>query len=379
MKAKEILVTPGVYDGLTVRLVQAMEGNSLKRHAKKEQNYNQEVWIMRKGMNKMNSSIVTRGILILMLVCASLALIPWPGDSVSAAERKEYFVGSMTSSGSGYLWVSAVSEVVNRYVPQVRLTPQGTPSTEDNILRMKDGRLSLGLALQMVAHEYYTGKAGVKYDGLRSLWALYATRTHFLTPKDSGINSLMDLKGKRVSFSPMGSGSYNVTKCIMDALGLDMKKDFKAQFIESGESASALKNRAIMAWIVHPSLPHPVTMDLAVTLVGGVKLVSLSEDEIKKTITKYPALSRTVIPGGTYTGVSQDVAGVGAYTYLYATPSFPEDLAYSIAKVLHEHHDEVIKNYASAKESTAETTAQFPAIPLHPGVKKYLTEKGFLK
>ncbi len=334
---------------------------------------------MGKKENKGNWLIFWIGALIVVLTVSSLALAAEKVPSAPAASSKEYFVGSMTSKGSGYMWVSAASEVINRNVPQIHLVALGTPSTEDNILRMKGGRLSLGLALQMVAYNYYTGKAEVKYDGLRSLWALYATRMHFITRKDTNINSVRDMVGKRVSFSPVGSGSYNVTKCILDALGLDMEKNFKALYMESGESASALKSGAIEAWIVHPSIPHPSTMDLAVTVRGGIKLVSLSEEEVKKVITLYPSLSKTTIPANTYTGVNYEAAGVGAYTYLYATQDFPEDFAYKMAKVLDEYHNEVVKNYASAIESTAQNTGSNAVIPLHPGVKKYLNEKGILK
>jgi len=312
--------------------------------------------------------------LFIFLLIVGIILI----TSGSSFAVNKYAVGTASVSGSSYLFGSAFSDVVNKYSEKVKLTPVATGGTADNIEQLRRGELKIGLTSSAWLHKAYNGVGMPEYKGLRILWAMYEEKFHMITKKDNPAAALNDFVGKRVSFGNKGSGTYKSSEAILESIGLSFK-DFKAQYLPTGESLLALRNGQIDAMVTITGSPHPGTMDLAVTLKGGIKLISLSEEEIKKISEKYPYMKKTIIPAGTYHLVDYDVIGIGGSRYLASSEELSEEDAYEIAKVVDMHYEDLVQSYAGAKDSTAKVTSEATIVPLHPGVLKYLKEKGYIK
>lgn len=58
------------------------------------------------------------------------------------------------------------------------------------------------------------------------LWAMYPNSLHIVTTADSGIKSLLDLKGKRVSTGAPGSGTEVEAFLVLKLVGIDPARDF---------------------------------------------------------------------------------------------------------------------------------------------------------
>lgn len=166
-------------------------------------------------------------------------------------------------------------------------------------------------------------------------------------------------------------------KYALDALGLSFA-DFDAKYLSVAESVNALKDGSIEGYFVGIGTPSSAFIDLAM-MPSGLKLISLSQEDIKKCHTKYNFLTETVIPANTYKGVDYETRGVGRWHFLVCRADFPEEAAYQIAKALTEHHKELMAVMVAAKYSTPENTLKEAIIPLHPGAEKYFREKGFIK
>ena len=105
--------------------------------------------------------------------------------------------------------------------------------------------------------------------------------------------------------------------------------------------------------------------------------------EVAKIRAKYPWYANYTIEKSWYTNALKDDAkDVNTFTewiYVATRDDFPEATAYQIAKVLGEHHYELVAAFKAANSSTAENTAKYPGFALHPGTARYLREKGLLK
>jgi len=312
--------------------------------------------------------------LFIFLLIAGIILT----TSASSLAVNKYAVGTASTSGSSYLFGAAFSDVVNKNSEMVELTPVATGGTADNIEKLRRGELMIGLTSSDWLHKAYNGIDMPEYKGIKILWAMYEEKFHMITGKDNPAASIYDFKGKKVSFGNEGSGTYGSSEAILSSLGLSFE-DFKAYYLPTEESLTALRNGQIDAMVTITGSPHPGTMDLAVTLKGGIKLIPLSDEDIQKVSAKYPYMQKTVIPAGTYNLVDYDVPGIGGSRYLASSEGLPEEDAYEIAKVIDMNYEDLVKAYAGAKDATAKVTSEATIVPLHPGIMKYLKEKGYLK
>jgi hypothetical protein len=294
----------------------------------------------------------------------------------SDGKTHRFMLGTAGTGGEVYMWGGGASRIVGQYAPNVALTAQLTAGSGENLIRLRNGTLQVALASNELNWEMSRGNGDLpKYDH-RALFAMYIGEWHWGARRDFPGNTIYDFKGKKVSFGPKGGGSYELVKYVLDALGLSFA-DFDAQYLSVAESVDAFKDGSIDGYVVALGTPSAAFLDLATTR-GGIKLISLSPEDIQKARAKYDFLSETVIPPSTYNGVDYEVRGVGRWHFMVARPDFPEEAAYQIVKALTEHHNELVRIVAAARQSTAENSVSHTVLPLHSGAERYFREKQYL-
>jgi TRAP transporter TAXI family solute receptor len=291
--------------------------------------------------------------------------------------KQRFMLGTAGSGGEVYIWGGGAAKVVNQHAPGVQLTAQLTAGSGENLVRMANGGLKIGLSSNELIWEMATAREDLgKYEP-RAVFAMYLGEWHWVARRSFPGNTIYDFKGKRVSFGPKGGGSYQLAKYVLDALNLRFA-DFDARYLSVAETIDALKDRAIDGYIVGMGIPAPTFLDLA-TMPGGIKLIGLAKEDIEKARQQYSFLTETVIPANTYKNVDYEVRGLGRWHFMIASPEFPEQAAYEIAQALTEHHQELVDVVPAAKQSTAENTIQHAMVPLHPGVARYFRESRFIE
>ena len=94
----------------------------------------------------------------------------------------------------------------------------------DNVNAIISGLRNSGFAQSDVAYWAYTGTGTMEgkepAKDLRTIAALFQEHIHLVALKKSNINSVKDLKGKRVSLDEPGSGTYVDAKLILESNGL---------------------------------------------------------------------------------------------------------------------------------------------------------------
>lgn len=123
---------------------------------------------------------------------------------------------------------------------------------------IRTGRVALAFTLPDTAWDAYNGnlKGLNEKVGVRSLMALYSNFMHIVALDGTGIKSVADLKGKRVSTGAPGSGTEVKALRVMEAYGVT-PKDLKSQErLGAGESAGALKDRRIDAFFWTADCPR---------------------------------------------------------------------------------------------------------------------------
>ncbi len=251
----------------------------------------------------------------------------------------------------------------------------------DNVNAISSGLRNSGFAQSDVAYWAYTGTGTMEgkkaQKDLRTIAALFEEHIHLVALADSGINSVADLKGKRVSLDEPGSGTYVDGKLILEANGLSVK-DVTAEALKGNAASEALRNGKIDAFFVVAGYPTGSLVELA--SAAKIKLVPIDGAGAKALTDKYGFFAQGSIPEGTYEGVgATSTVAVGAQWFTSAKED--EELVYNITKALWNKESRKLLDvgHAKGKTITQETALNGVGVPLHPGAEKFYKEAGLLK
>ena len=314
--------------------------------------------------------------LLKALAFAASALFALAG---SAQEKINLSIATGGTGGVYYPLGGGMANVLSKYVPGMQATAEVTGGSVDNLKLIGTGKPYIALSMADAGQDAYRGED--KFKGskvpLRTLMILYPNRMHVVTVEGTGINTIKDLKGKRVSTGSPGSATEVMAFRVIEAAGLDKDKDMTRERLGVAESVNAVKDKKIDAFFWVGGLPTAAVTDLAATPNTKIKMVDHA-DLVPIMNKKYGNLYvEDVIPRATYPGMAQDNKQATVMNILVAHEKLSNDAAYNIVKTIFDKRDELInvhKEAANFKLENQKTSAS--PIPFHPGAVKYFSEKG---
>jgi TRAP transporter TAXI family solute receptor len=266
-------------------------------------------------------------------------------------------------------------------VPGVVATAVASNGSVANVNAINSGAMQSGFTQSDVAYWAYNA-SGIyegrpKVDALRAIANLYPESFHLVARKGSGIKSIKDLKGKRMSLDEPGSGTLVDARLILAAYGMT-EKDVKAEYLKPQQSADKLKDGALDAFFSVSGWPQGAIAELAATT--GIDLVPIDGPEAENLIKQFSFFAADEIPDGAYKGV----AGVKTVSVnaIWATSSKQADqLIYNITAALWNPSTRKLldSGHAKGKAIKLETAIVGLGIPLHAGAEKFYKEKGLIK
>lgn len=299
----------------------------------------------------------------------------------TAVAQKTQFVTVLTGGQSGvyYPLGVALAQIMGESIDGARATAQVTKASAENMNLLQAARGEVAFALGDTVLDAWNGReeAGFKQplDKLRGFSATYNNVIQIVANADSGIKTLEDLKGKRVSVGAAKSGTELNARAVFGAAGLTYDDIGRVEYLPFGESVELIKNRQLDATFQSAGLGVASIRDLASSV--KISIVPVPEDVIAKIDS--PVYLPTTIPAGTYTGQDEDVPTVAIPNFLVTHAGVPDDLAYAMVKAMYDHLDELYATHNAAKDIKLENAIQGMPVPLHPGVERYYREVGVLK
>ena len=203
---------------------------------------------------------------LLMLTVAvlfgfTLMLGATPGDVQAKTQFVTIGTGGIT--GVYYPTGGAIAKMINakRKEYGIRATVESTGGSAFNVNAIMAGDLEFGVVQSDRQYQAYFGEEGSEWGGnpqkdLRAVFSIHPESVTLAASVDSGIKTVMDLKGKRVNLGNPGSGHLKNSKDTLAAVGLDPEKDLKAEFIKAAEAPGLLQDGRLDAFfytVGHPS------------------------------------------------------------------------------------------------------------------------------
>lgn len=311
---------------------------------------------------------------VLGVVLASTTILAACGDKGTVVK-----LATGGNTGTYYSYGTAVGQIVGEKA-DVSFNIQSTGASKANIQLIDAGEVDMAIVQNDVMDYAYNGSDLFIDDGavtgFSAMAAVYAEVVQIVANPSSGIKTIADLKGKNVSVGDAGSGVEFNAKQILEAYGITFD-DINKQNLSFSASADAYKDSKIDAFFATAGAPTTAIMDLVTS--KDILILSIEDDIADKLIESYPFYTVYDIPGGTYTGVDEDIKTLAVKATFIVSNDLDETTVYNMTKALFENKDEITSAHAKGNELSEEYAVSGISIPFHKGAEKYFREIGALK
>ena len=310
------------------------------------------------------------------LMVAGVALV-----AAAPVQAQTKFINVLTGGTSGvyYPMGVALTQIYGKALPDAKSSVQATKASAENLNLLQAGRGEIAFTLGDALSSAWKGdeEAGFRspLKKLRTVAGIYPNYVQIVASAESGIKTLADLKGKRISVGAPRSGTELNARAILQAAGLSYKDFAKVEYLPFGESVELMKNRQLDATLQSAGLGVASLRDLSTAL--KINVVAIPADVVTKV--GDAAYQSATIPANTYTGQTTDVPTAAIQNFLVTHEGVPAETVYLMTKSMFENMDQLLAAHAAAKAIKKETAAKNPPVPLHPGAEKYYREAGLLK
>jgi TRAP transporter TAXI family solute receptor len=278
--------------------------------------------------------------------------------------------------GSLYIVGQALSAIVSKYNPNIIMVAIPGGGSISNARLVGKGDVPISLSGAIFVHYAYYGLApffkNESYPKLRVVAPIHPNFVGFIVRADSGIRTIYELAGKRIAVAEPGSGDNALAVLLLQEAGLWDK--VVPLNVGEPDSWNLLKAGQVDAVIMFTALPNPSLYEFSMTC--PITFAEIPDDLANKIQSKYPFLSRAIMPKGTYNGVDRDIQLLKVPMLIIANADAPEDLVYNIVKTYWTRFDEVKAMAAFLQYVDRTNPLAGISIPLHKGAYKFWVEIG---
>lgn len=296
------------------------------------------------------------------------------GSAADTLANTRINVGTGGSTGTYYGFCNVISSLLKEKTG-ADLMIQSSGASKANILGIDDGEVDMAIVQNDVMDYAYKGTSlfadvGV-IDSFSTLGAAYAEVCQIVAKADSGIKTVADLKGKKVSVGDSGSGVEFNAQQILGAYDITFD-DINKQNLSFQASADALKDGKIDAFFCTAGAPTVAITDLATTT--GIVLVEIDAEHLASLQKDYGFYAEYKVPAGTYKGIDTEVTTVAVKATFIISNDLNEEIVYQLTKAIYENAGEYA--HEKAAEMTLEYAVSNISVPFHPGAERYFKEVG---
>lgn len=313
------------------------------------------------------------------LTLAAVGGFALTGVSVALAQQK--FINVLTGGQSGvyYPMGVALSQIYGKAIPGAKVTVQSTKASAENLNLLQAGRGEIAFTLADALSDAWKGNKDAGFPAplkkLRAVAGIYSNYIQIVASGESGIRTMADLKGKRISVGAPKSGTELNARAILKAAGLTYADFSKVEYLAFGESVELMKNRQLDVTLQSAGLGVASIRDLATSV--KIVVVPIPPEMVAKV--GDAAYQPATIPANTYDGQTTDLPTAAIKNFLVSHEGVPADEVYAMTKSMFDHLDALVAAHNAAKGIKRDAAIAGTTVTFHPGAEKYYREVGLLK
>ena len=292
---------------------------------------------------------------------------------INHVNAEELRIGTASQGGAFYPVGQAISTLVNKHAKGLTMVPVVTGGSVQNPKLVNKKEVDIAITNNNLAVLANKGAAMYKKTGkmnLRAIGALHFSVLHMMTLENSSINTINDLKGKRIAIGPAGGGTIPFTKQVLGLHGLTIK-DIKPVFLSYADGFSQLADGNVDAAFALSGYPAGAVVQAQVN--KKLKFIKLASGKMEQGLNKYKNYNKVVIPKSAYK-TDEDGIVFGVNNMLVTNWEMDAVKIYKITKAIYGNMEEFRKINAYAKQINVQNSLKL-RIPLHAGAAKFFSEK----
>lgn len=294
------------------------------------------------------------------------------GDIACEASDGRITIATGNATGVYFALGGGLAQLISDNT-KLRATAAETGASVQNIEQLVAGDYDVAFSLADTAADAVEGKGAFegKPAKIKALTNLYPNYTHVIVRADSGISTVADMRGKRISTGSPKSGTEVIANRLLESAGLDPNNDIQAQRLDLTKTVDGMKDGSIDGMFWSGGLPTGGITDLTTTLKDQVTFIDVTPqlDAMKKI---NPVYERGAIPAATYKVRGADTPTIVVPNVLLVREDFPAGNACAITKLIYDKKSDLEKVHAAAKGIQRDKAKDTEPVELHPGAVKAL-------
>lgn len=303
-----------------------------------------------------------------LTLLAGAALAAAAALALPAAAQQRVSIGTGGTGGLFYVVGAGMADLITQYMPDTTARAEVTGASIENIRRTAGGELEMGFSSSSTLYEAANGIGA--FDGdpqpVASVAYLYPAVLQIATTQGTGITTLDQLAGHRISMGPPGSNAAVLAQRLLEAYGV--YDPANSQFLSYSEGVDALTNGTVDAAVVLAGAPVAALIDLDAR--ADMVLLGVDGDRVSGMLAEYPFYQLYTIPAGTYPDVTSDTTVINDPATLFVRADEDPALVEGMTAAIFDHLDELAQVHGIARRITHATAVNVP-IPMHPGAAAY--------
>jgi TRAP transporter TAXI family solute receptor len=300
---------------------------------------------------------------------------PAPGaaeQGACTAAPGQITIATGNATGVYYALGGGLASLISAETP-IKATAAETGASVQNIQQLVAGEYNIAFSLADTAADAVAGTgAFTEPQPIQALARIYSNYTHVVVSKASGITTMADFRGKRISTGSPKSGTEVIANRLLQAAGLNPETDVLPQRLELGKTVDAMKDGSIDGFVWSGGLPTGGVTDLFTSMGDAVQFIDISGllppmKEIN------PVYAVGTLPAAAY-GTPADVATIVVPNLLLVRDDFPSGDACAITKLIFDNKAELEKVHVAAKELDPKIAVDTAPVELAPGAKTALEQ-----
>ena len=308
----------------------------------------------------------------LLFLCALLVML-----TGCSAKNDKIKMGAAGWGGTYRVFCDTFSDIASEGEENPVIEVKTTAGSKANIRLLSEGYIQLAVVQNDMANNAYYAvenfKDKDKYQGYGAVAGLYIEACQIVVREDSGIRSIDDLQGKKISVGEEESGTELNATQILDAYGLSDKLVEKVN-LNYADAAKDLEDGKIDAFFCTAGTQTTVIEELARQC--NIRLLNIDDNGIEKLLNSYDSYTECIIPKGTYKGQDEDVKTVGVKALLLASNKLSADSVKELTAILFKNKEKLQYTLPVDFSMDEKSSVEGVTIPFHKGAASYYKDKG---
>ena len=299
------------------------------------------------------------------------------GGADAKPERQFLSIGTAPAGGAFFVVGGALAEVADANGKDLgwQVTAEATQGSQENIRRLSAGELDFALSNAAITYFAVRGESSWdKAHDVRAVMTLAPNIALFIATEQSGVKSIADLAGQRVSVGPAGAGFEMFVQPLVEAHGvtyddftpLNATQAAAVDYLADGSAAAAFLGGAVPTASISQA---SASMDLV--------FVPFEPEIRQQLIEQYPFFFPATIPANTYRNQEEDFAGLNVGSmHLITSATVDEEVVYQMTKLIYEQRADVVERHPAGNAIKPGNVVRDTGTPFHPGAERYYREIG---